>query len=125
MLREEGWDQARSLWERGETRTTSRIAYVEGRAGLARAQRERRLSGPALAGTKMELIARFESLAVVELSETLTVRAGDVAEHFGLTGGDAIHLASALELGDSELVVATWDGELRRAALDAGLAVTP
>ncbi len=62
---------------------------------------------------------------MIELDDTLIRAAADAAEVLQLTAGDAIHLASALTLDEPELVFATWDAELRRAALDAGLAVAP
>ena len=35
------------------------------------------------------------------------------------------HLASAVALADETLILATWDSDLRTAALDAGLPVAP
>lgn len=61
----------------------------------------------------------------LELEADVATLAGELAEGHRLRAGDAVHLASALALGDPELVVASWDGELRRAALEAGLAVFP
>jgi len=62
---------------------------------------------------------------VIDLGEDLAYEAGDAAELHGLTAGDAIHLAVASGLGDPELVLATWDQRLHRAAVEAGLAVAP
>ena len=47
--------------------------------------------------------------------------AGRQATEFGLRGYDAVHLATALDLGEEELVFVTWDEDLRRAANAAGL----
>lgn len=62
---------------------------------------------------------------VIEIDGTLGSRAGDVAERYGLRAGDAIHLASALEIRDEATVVVAWDSRLRAAAAAAGLAVFP
>ena len=50
---------------------------------------------------------------------------GDTAVLSRLRAGDAIHLASALVLGDPDLVMATWDQGLGRAAREVGLAIAP
>jgi len=41
-----------------------------------------------------------------------------------MRGYDAVHLATALALGDDTLLV-TWDADLGRAALGSGCAVAP
>ena len=55
---------------------------------------------------------------------SLSRQAGELAEQLGLRGYDAVHLASALTLGDATTVV-TWDEELRRAAAGSGCAISP
>lgn len=62
---------------------------------------------------------------MIELDDVLIRSAADTADVLQLTAGDAIHLAAALTVDATELVFATWDAELRRAALEAGLAVAP
>ncbi|MGH3923707.1 MAG: hypothetical protein ACRDTT_12710, partial [Pseudonocardiaceae bacterium] len=42
-----------------------------------------------------------------------------------LRGADSVHLASALAIGDSDLVVAVWDRRLHAGALAAHLGVAP
>jgi predicted nucleic acid-binding protein len=54
----------------------------------------------------------------------LARRAGEHAEGLGLRGYDAVHLATALELGDEEVVVVTWDRDLARATGQVGLGLT-
>lgn len=74
--------------------------------------------------TRAELEYRLAELDLVELSEPIARAAGDAAERHGLREGDAIHLASALTF-PAELTVLTWDAELRRVSLAAGLSVSP
>lgn len=62
---------------------------------------------------------------MLDLELDLVERAGDVAELAGLRAGDAIHLATALRLDEPDLLFASWDGDLRRAAGELGLAVAP
>jgi uncharacterized protein len=62
---------------------------------------------------------------MVELTPQLERAAADLAEQHALSGFDAIHLASALEVSAAPLVVATWDAHLLGAAQAAGLATLP
>lgn len=66
---------------------------------------------------------RQEDLVTVGVDPVLARSAGRLAEDFGLRGYDAVHLATALELGDEEIVVVTWDRDLARAAERAGLGI--
>ena len=116
---------AHALWEGADGLVSCRLLYPESRAALASARRSGRVTLDLAEDARGELERRWDGLDVVELDDALSRAAGDVADAFALRAGDAIHLAAALELRDPELVVATWDGQLRRAALDAGLAVAP
>ncbi|MDQ3210067.1 MAG: type II toxin-antitoxin system VapC family toxin [Actinomycetota bacterium] len=60
-------------------------------------------------------------MSVVVLDEQLATEAGDLAQRHALRGYDAVHLATALSVGQA--LMATWDAELAHAAGDAGLAV--
>lgn len=104
---------------------TSRLAYVEVRAGLAAARRAGRMSAASHDVAVEDFDRAWPEYDVIEIDGTLGSRAGDVAERYGLQAGDAIHLASALEIRDEETVVVAWDGRLRAAAAAAGLAVFP
>jgi hypothetical protein len=61
----------------------------------------------------------------VELSSEVEQRAGELAAALALRGADAVHLASALALGITEVVVAAWDKRLHAAATASSLAVAP
>ena len=67
----------------------------------------------------------LEQLRLIEPTPSLLRTAADLAEAQLLRAYDAVHLASALSLRDHDLVVATWDADLSRAARNAGLAVAP
>lgn len=90
---------------------------------MAAAQRLGRLG----ATEHREALAAFEELyaelVTVGLDQELAARAGEHAEGFGLRGYDSVHLATALELGDEELVLVTWDRDLAGAAERAGLGI--
>ena len=61
----------------------------------------------------------------VELTASVERHAGVLAREHALRGADAVHLASALVIGDPDLVLAVWDRRLHTAALAAGLRVAP
>ena len=109
------------LWGSVYPAASSILAYPEGRAALAAARRLDRLGerehGQALAAFE-EL---YSELATVGVDQELARRAGGYAEELGLRGYDAVHLASAVELGDGEIVLVTWDRDLARAAEAIGL----
>jgi predicted nucleic acid-binding protein len=72
-------------------------------------------------------LGEFESLQPglisIGVDDGLARRAGEHAEELGLRGYDAVHLATALDLGDEDVVMVTWDADLRRAAEEGGLGV--
>jgi hypothetical protein len=122
---EEGTEDARALWASADSLTSSRVLHVEGYAALAAARRARRLSDRALARVKSDFESRLEEIDLVELRQPVARHAGELAERHRLRALDAIHLASALGRSDPELVFASWDRELRRAAAEAGLGTAP
>ena len=60
-------------------------------------------------------------LITIGVDSNLARRAGELAEDLGLRGYDAVHLATALGLGDDEAVLVTWDRDLAHAAERVGL----
>ena len=72
-------------------------------------------------------LAEFEDLqpdlALVGVDEPLARRAGALAEERGLRGYDAVHLATALTLGEDAVALVTWDGDLAEAAIELSLPV--
>ena len=125
LLPEEGSEEAAALWDEAHRITSSRLLYVEARAALAAAKRARRLRGTALTRLRKRLDLRVGEVDIVELSPAIAWLAGDVAEGYSLNTNDAIHLASAMSSAVAGQVFATWDGALRGAAFQAGLAVAP
>jgi uncharacterized protein len=103
----------------------SRIAYPEGRSALAAARRAGRLTTRAYPTALRDLDRAVGSFRIIELHAAVARAAGDVAERFALRALDAVHLASALALGESDTVVVTWDRTLSSAASASGLGVAP
>lgn len=123
MVVENGSELAAELWGSAYPTASSILAYPEGRAALAAARRLNRLGKE----EHREALAAFEELyaelVTVGVDRVLAVRAGEYAEELGLRGYDATHLATALELGDEEVVMVTWDRNLAGAAERVGLGV--
>ncbi len=118
-VREAGTDETRARLEGATMAATSRVAYPEARAALARRQREGALTRGALARTVSALDRDLGRFVVVELSAKVARRAGELAEHRALRGFDAIHLASALEIGELTGTAPSFccfDDRLREAA---------
>lgn len=53
-------------------------------------------------------------LNVIGLDPVLAHSAGDLAEAHGLSGDDAVHLATARGIDVDSMLLATWDGDLAR-----------
>lgn len=104
---------------------TSRLSYVEVRAGLASARRANRLASIAHDRAVASFDAAWTAFDVVELTETVGARAGVMAEAFGLRAGDAIQLASVLEMDLEETMLVAWDARLLLAARAAGVTAFP
>jgi uncharacterized protein len=103
-------------------RTASSIlVYPEARAALAAARRADRLAEGDYEPAISDFETRFDDLIKIGIDDDLAKSAGTQAEIFCLRGYDAVHLASALGLGEVTLV--TWDEELAEAAESAGLPV--
>lgn len=77
--------------------------------------------------THKKALVAFEELCAdlvtIGVDYELTRNAGEHAEHWGLRGYDAVHLTTALELGDQEVVLVTWDRDLAQAAERVGLGI--
>src|SRR5207244_322656 len=125
LIREVESERAIVLWSSAGFVASTRLTYVEARSALARALRARRLRPAGLVAAKRRLDTLIGELRLVDARPTLIRAAGELAERYRLRAYDAIHLASALSLERGDLVLASWDAELRRAAREAGLAVAP
>jgi predicted nucleic acid-binding protein len=125
LVEEDGSDLAAQLWDGCDAAVSSRLAYPEVRAALAAARRNRQLSPQALSSAEAAWEEFWAATRAVELTESVAYHAGSLAKDFGLRGADAAHLASALAIGDPEIIVAVWDSRLRDGARSASLRVAP
>jgi uncharacterized protein len=125
LVSEEGSDLASILAAEASEIVSASILYVEARAALARAVRDGRLRGGQRVAARSELEHVWEEVIAIELGLELIRRSGEAAELTGLRANDAIHFAAALSLDEPELLLATWDQDLARAAREAGVVVAP
>jgi predicted nucleic acid-binding protein len=112
------------LLEAAEVIATSRIAYAEARAGLARKRRERGVTAADYRTILQDFDQDWESYFIVDVSDALVKLAGLFAERHALRGFDAIHLASAIIIskqGDRPVRFSCFDARLSRAARREGL----
>ena len=108
-------DALRAVLDTFDARLTNRVATVE----VARALLRRGVATSALAA---EVSEAFLGLAITELDAAIAESAGRL-EPPALRSLDAIHLASALALGDELAAFVTYDARLAEAARAAGLQV--
>lgn len=123
VLAEQGSELALELWGRSTHPVSSLLAYPEGRAALAAARRGGRLDQRLYDEAQASFDRTYEELIAIGIDQQLTRAAGSLASELSLRGYDAVHLATALDLAEQDVALVTWDRDLSRAALAAGLAV--
>lgn len=125
VVEEDGSELAAALWDGCDAAVSSRLAYLEVRAALAAAGRDHRLD----VGDQRRADATWEDFwavtRAVELTEPITMHAGELAGVHALRGADAVHLASVLAVGAAATLFAAWDKRLRSGAEMAGLRLAP
>jgi uncharacterized protein len=125
LAEEAGSDLAAQLWDGCDAAVASRLAYPEVRAALAAAARNHDLDTRELDEAERAWEGYWAATRPVELTAAVERRAGQLAKEHSLRGADAVHLASALAIGDPDLVVAVWDRRLHAGARAVGLRVAP
>ena len=102
---------------------TSRIAYAEIAATMARLARDGALSESERDAIVTRLDADFTAVTIVEVRAALVRRVPDLVARRPLRGYDAVHLASAVALRDRGVAVTFWaaDAVLVEAARAEGL----
>jgi predicted nucleic acid-binding protein len=125
LAEEAGSDLAAQLWDGCDAAVASRLAYPEVRAALAAAARNHDLAEADLDDAERAWDGYWASTRPIELSAAVEQRAGQLARTHALRGADAVHLASALAIGDPGLVLAAWDRRLHAGAQAIGLLTAP
>lgn len=125
LVEEDQTALAVQMWDGCDAAVSSRLAYPEVRAALGAAGRDQRLTSDGLSRAFADWEEYWAAVRPIELTEHIAHNAGDLVTRHGLRGADGVHLASALALGDIDLVIAVWDHQLRDGAIAAGLRVAP
>jgi uncharacterized protein len=124
-IEETGSQEVRRAVEEARIISTSRVAYVEARAGIARKYREQELSKEEHDQVVEDLIRDWDNYFIVEVSESVAKLGGTLTERQSLRGFDALHLASALLLQNRtrlHVSFSCFDEQLKAAAEVEGLA---
>jgi predicted nucleic acid-binding protein len=111
------------LWNEATRVISSRLVYPEARAALAQAERMQRLTAPELRTAVEDLNSLVEEIDYLEVTASLALSAGQLAEAHALRGYDVVHLASANVANDAELVLVTGDQDLASAAAQIRISV--
>ena len=112
VVEEDGSDLAAEVWDGCDAALASRLAYPEVRAALAAACRNHDLSELDLDIAEQTWEQYWAAVRPVELTVAVERHAGQLARSHSLRGADAVHLASALAIGDPDLILAVWDRRL-------------
>ncbi|HET9731504.1 MAG TPA: type II toxin-antitoxin system VapC family toxin [Acidimicrobiales bacterium] len=122
VIEEPSSPNASRLWDQADRLVSSRLVFAEARAALAMARRLDRLSDAELRTAVQDLESLHQQLDIVEVTDSLVRDAGSLAEELALRGYDAVHLASAKLVHDSDMVFAAGDQALLNAAQAIGIA---
>jgi uncharacterized protein len=123
LIDEATTEAAREAWTAADRVVATPLVYVEAHAGLAQARRLGRIDRAQLRTGLAALESIDERLDHVGITTDVLRLAGSLTEVHALRAYDAVHLASALTLDDSEVIFATGDRRLASAAREAGLVV--
>ena len=125
LVEEDGTDLVAQLWDGCDAAVSSRLAYPEVRAALAAAHRNHTLDANGHEAALRIWEEFWSATRPVELRPEVERHAGELAQRHSLRGADAVHLASALTVPATELIVAVWDRRLHAGAHAEGLATAP
>ena len=125
VVEEVGSDVVAALWDGCDGALSSRLAYPEVRAALAAAGRNHDLGEADVAAAEQAWEEYWGATRPVELTLEVERHAGHLARVHALRGADAVHLASAMAIGDPEMVLAVWDQRLHAGARAVRLRVAP
>jgi uncharacterized protein len=124
VIVEDGSELVAELWATRRRAVSSILSYPEGRAALAAARRDGRVSAKGQVRAREEYDSLQSELHLLGIDGPLARQAGQLAEKCALRGYDAVHLASALAVSGPTTLI-SWDEDLRRAATQHGCGVAP
>lgn len=125
LIEEAGSEDAERLWNDPGPTAASRLVVPEVGAALAAALRARRLDEVSHKTAGRQWRSYRPEINFVEVTAQLAEHAEALAVEHDLSGADAVHLATALQLEDPSVIVASWDRRLAAAVVAEGLVVVP
>lgn len=124
IINEPSSDRCNRVWNESSRVVSVRLLYPEARSALAKAERMGRLSAQQREAAIVELETIISEVDHIEVTEALAHRAGELAQAHGLRGYDAVHLAAASAVADSDVVLVTGDADMANAANSIGIAAS-
>ena len=101
---------------------TSALSVVEVKSAITRRIGSPSVKAPLLAAYDRDLREIFD---LISIRDDIIIGASSIAERYGLRAGDAIHLATALDIaataGESQVFMVSSDVELLEASEAAGI----
>jgi uncharacterized protein len=127
-IMEKGSDQLNSWLSASQLESTAMITWAEMAATLAKGERSGAITKSVAQAGWQQFIKDWNSIIVIDVSESLIRQAGNLAWEHQLRGYDAVHLASALAWQQSAgepATLVTFDRQLWRAGKQESLEVLP
>lgn len=112
LIDEPASEVAGRMWDTSDRVVSVRLIYPEARAALAQANRLGRLTAYQLRAAVDQLDRLVAQFHIVEVTEILARRAGQLAEEQRVRGYDVVHLAAAEAVNDPDTIVVAGDREL-------------
>ena len=123
LIAEAGSERAASLWNDSDRVASVRLFYPETRAPALTPSVSGASPADNLRAAVDQLDALLGEMDIVEVDETLALRAGDLSEAHRLRGYHAVHLAAAERIRDPDVVLVAGDTALLEAGTAAGIAI--
>jgi uncharacterized protein len=126
LVEEDGSELVAEIWDRCDAAVSSRLAYAEVRAALAASLRNSQISADDSSRVAGDWEEYWRAVRPIELTASVELAAGALAERHALRGADAVHLASVLAVAlTDEVLFAVWDRRLHTGAVAEGILVVP
>ena len=124
---EDGSDLATAIFNRDGSVCTNSLSYPEVHSALARRNRHHALGASSTLSTSLSWFEQvWDSFIALPPEETHFIDAARLVLSYPLSGADAVHLATALDmLQHGEMTFVTWDRRQAEAAAELGFTVQP